>query len=245
MTQRRRSASSAFAGQNKGQTIRVIGARRVVLAFARHPTTATCCPPSSSSCASARWPRPRAATSRGWRPLRSRSPQRWVCSTRSTRSPPVSGSIRKSAEAIDTECPTVQTGVAAHLGRALDATAGVAMEAATWPPTTPPRPGAPVALPDRRRAGRHGGEAVGPLQPLQRGVPRATRPKETLMNRKHIGLGGPRPSSPWPPERRERGPERGRRHLFYRSPRQPAPPQPHGTGPVHRGRRTRWPWQRR
>ncbi len=41
-----------------------------------------------------------------------------------------SGSIRKGADVIDKECNTVHTGVTTHLGRALDALAGVAMEAA-------------------------------------------------------------------------------------------------------------------
>jgi hypothetical protein len=38
--------------------------------------------------------------------------------------------VRKSADSIDKECNTVQTGIARHLGVALDALAGVALEAA-------------------------------------------------------------------------------------------------------------------
>ena len=40
-----------------------------------------------------------------------------------------SGSVRKSADTIDKECNTVQTGIVRHLGVALDALAGVALEA--------------------------------------------------------------------------------------------------------------------
>lgn len=118
------------AVQNKGQTIRVLGARRVVLAF----------DPASDDSDLLRTVvqlmrvSALAASSRrhveGLETAEEQIAAAVALLDRINKIRTASGSIRKGADAIDTECNTVQTGVATHLGRALDALAGVAMEAA-------------------------------------------------------------------------------------------------------------------
>ncbi|MBK8468232.1 MAG: hypothetical protein IPL45_00085 [Actinomycetales bacterium] len=117
-------------GQNKGQTIRVLGSRRVVLAFD---------PASDDSdllrtvVQLMRVSALAASSRRDVEGLETAEEQITAAVgllDRINKIRTASGSIRKGADAIDTECNTVQTGVATHLGRALDALAGVAMQAA-------------------------------------------------------------------------------------------------------------------
>lgn len=118
------------AAQNKGQTIRVLGARRVVLAFDPASDdgdllrTVVQLMRVSALAASSR---------RDVEGLETAEEQIQAATElldRINKIRTASGSIRKGADTIDKECNTVQTGVAAHLGKALDALAGVAMEAA-------------------------------------------------------------------------------------------------------------------
>ncbi len=117
------------AGQNKGQTIRVLGPRRVIVAF--DPTsddsdllrTVVQLVRAAAIAASSRRDvegletaeeniRAAAGLLEGINAIRK-----------------AAGSVRKSADTIDKECNSVQTGVGRHLGVALDALAGVALEA--------------------------------------------------------------------------------------------------------------------
>lgn len=118
------------AAQNKGQAIRVLGARRVVLAFD---------PASDDSdllrtvVQLMRVSAMAASSRRDVEGLETAEEQIRAATALLDRINFIrkaSGSIRRGADTIDQECNTVQTGVAAHLGKAIDALAGVAMEAA-------------------------------------------------------------------------------------------------------------------
>ena len=134
-SERNREAAASIgvvrnAAQNKGQTIRVMGARRVVLAF----------DPASDDSDLLRTVvqlmrvSALAASSRrdveGLETAEEQIRAAMGLLERINKIRTASGSIRRGADAIDTECNTVQTGVASHLARAVDALAGVAMEAA-------------------------------------------------------------------------------------------------------------------
>jgi len=116
--------------QNKGQTVRVLGARRVVLAFDPAADdsdllrTVIQLMRVSSLAASSR----RDVEGLEIAEEQIRAALALIDRVNTIRR--ASGSIRRGAEVIDKECNTVQTGVTTHLGRALDALAGVAMEAA-------------------------------------------------------------------------------------------------------------------
>ena len=118
------------AVQNKSQTLRVLGARRVIVAFDPASDdvdllrTVVQLMRVSAIAASSR---------RDVEGLESaeehiHAATEMLGSINSIRK--ASGSIRKGADTIDKECNTVQSGVARHLGEALDALAGVAIEAA-------------------------------------------------------------------------------------------------------------------
>ncbi|EWT03343.1 Fis family transcriptional regulator [Intrasporangium oryzae NRRL B-24470] len=134
-SERNREAAASIgvvrtAAQNKGQTIRVLGARRVVLAF----------DPASDDSDLLRTVvqlmrvSALAASSRrdveGLETAEEQIGAATLLLDRINKIRSASGSIRKSADAIDKECNTVQSGVQSHLSKALDALAGVAMEAA-------------------------------------------------------------------------------------------------------------------
>jgi len=95
-----------------------------------------------------------------------------------------SGSIRKDADAIDTECNTVHAGVARHLGQARDALAGVALEAIDL---------IDEPSPETRERGLTGtgrsssGDAAGPpTNPNSEGALSRRRQRDKLVNRKNV-----------------------------------------------------------
>lgn len=118
------------AGQNKGQTIRVLGARRVVIAFdPEHDSsdllrTVVQLMRVAAIAASAR----RDIEGLDTAEESIRAATELVGRINGIRKASVS--IRKGADTIDKECNTVQAGVERHLSLALDALHGVAMEAA-------------------------------------------------------------------------------------------------------------------
>ncbi|MDN5790426.1 MAG: hypothetical protein L0H25_06100 [Micrococcales bacterium] len=118
------------AEQNKGQTIRVLGPRRVVLAFDPDTDdsdllrTVVQLMRVSAVAASSR---------RDAEGLETAEEQIRAATTLLDRINVIrtaSRSVRRGADTIETQCNTVQTGVTEHLGRALDALDGVALEAA-------------------------------------------------------------------------------------------------------------------
>ncbi|WP_353508385.1 Fis family transcriptional regulator [Intrasporangium sp.] len=116
--------------QNQGQTIRVLGARRVVIAFdpaGDEPDllrTVVQLMRTSAVAASAR----RDVEGLDTAEENISAAIELVDRINSIRK--ASGSIRRGADTIDKECNTVQAGVERHLSLALDALHGVAMEAA-------------------------------------------------------------------------------------------------------------------
>ncbi|HEX2705314.1 MAG TPA: hypothetical protein VHM65_06115 [Candidatus Lustribacter sp.] len=116
------------ADQNGGQTIRVLGARRVVVAFGPATDepdllrTVVQLMRVSAIAASSRRDVEDLATAEEHIHAAEQLLER-VNKIRSS-----AGTIRKSADAIEKECNTVQTGMQNHLGQALDALAGVALE---------------------------------------------------------------------------------------------------------------------
>lgn len=118
------------ATQNHGQTIRVLAARRIVIAFdpaADEPDllrTVVQLMRTSAIAASAR----RDVEGLETAEENIHSALELVQRVNAIRK--ASGSIRKSADTIDKECNTVETGVKRHLSQALDALHGVAQEAA-------------------------------------------------------------------------------------------------------------------
>ena len=117
------------ARQNKGQTIRVLGPRRVIVAFDPLNDDADLLRTVVQLVRTAAI----AASSR-------RDVEGLETAEESIRAAvdlleginrirKASGSVRKSADSIDKECNTVQSGISRHLGVALDALAGVALEA--------------------------------------------------------------------------------------------------------------------
>jgi len=115
--------------QNKGQTVRVLGARRVVLAFDPAADdsdllrTVIQLMRVSALAASSR----RDVEGLEIAEEQIRAALALIDRVNTIRR--ASGSIRRGTEVIDKECNTVQTGVTTHPGPALDALAGVAMEA--------------------------------------------------------------------------------------------------------------------
>ena len=152
------------AAQNKGQTIRVLGSRRVVVAFDPAADDIDLLRTVVQLVRTAPSPRRRGAMSRGSRRPRRTSRPLSPSSSGINKIRKASGSVRKSADSIDKECNTVQTGIARHLGVALDALAGVALEAADLADGAA-EPGAP-----RRRLTRAGRPprrgAAGPLRSI-------------------------------------------------------------------------------
>lgn len=134
-SERNRDASASIgivrnAGQNKGQTIRVLGQRRVIVAF--DPTTddtdllrtVVQLVRTSAIAASSR------RDVEGLETAEESIQSALDLLDGINKIRKASGSVRKSADAIDKECNSVQTGITRHLGVALDALAGVALEAA-------------------------------------------------------------------------------------------------------------------
>lgn len=116
-------------GQNKGQTIRVLGPRRVVLAFdpatddADLLRTVMQLVRTSAIAASSRRDVEGLETAE-------ESIQAAVALLEGINAiRKASGSVRRNADLIDKQCNSVQTGITRHLGEALDALSGVAMEA--------------------------------------------------------------------------------------------------------------------
>ncbi len=115
--------------QNQGQVIRVLGSRRVVIAFdpasddADLLRTVVQLMRTSAIAASSR----RDVEGLDTAEEHIRSALGLIERINTIRK--ASGSIRKGADTIDKECNTVQTGIGRHLGAALDALAGVALEA--------------------------------------------------------------------------------------------------------------------
>lgn len=118
------------AGQNKGQTIRVLGPRRVVVAF--DPATddsdllrtVVQLVRTSAIAASSRRDVEELETAEE----NIQAAIELLDGINKIRK--ASGAVRKSADSIDKECNSVQTGIARHLGVALDSLSGVALEAA-------------------------------------------------------------------------------------------------------------------
>lgn len=133
-SERNREASASIgivrnAGQNKGQTIRVLGSRRVIVAF--DPTsddtdllrTVVQLVRTSAIAASSR------RDVEGLETAEENIQAAIELLGGINKIRKASGSVRKSADTIDKECNTVQTGITRHLGVALDALTGVALEA--------------------------------------------------------------------------------------------------------------------
>lgn len=118
------------AEQNKGQTIRVLGSRRVIVAFDPMANdidllrTVVQLVRTAALAASAR------RDVEGLETAEESIQAALSLLDGINKIRKASGSVRKSADSIDKECNTVQTGIARHLGVALDALAGVALEAA-------------------------------------------------------------------------------------------------------------------
>jgi len=117
------------AAQNKGQTIRVLGQRRVILAFnpetddADLLRTVVQLVRASAIAASSR------REVEGLETAEENIQAAITLLDGINKIRKASGSVRTSADAIDRECNTIQTGIDRHLGVALDALAGVALEA--------------------------------------------------------------------------------------------------------------------
>ncbi|WP_347353983.1 Fis family transcriptional regulator [Intrasporangium sp.] len=116
--------------QNKGQTIRVLGPRRVVVAFdpgVDEPDllrTVVQLMRTSAVVASSR------RDVEGLETAEESITAAMGLMERINAIRKASGSVRRGADTIDRECNTVQSGVERHLGKALDALRGVALEAA-------------------------------------------------------------------------------------------------------------------
>jgi hypothetical protein len=116
--------------QNEGQSIRVLGSRRIVMVF----------DPANDDASPAAHRRPTAesrgnhsqlaARLRGTRARRGADHRGASNAQEGQRDPQASASIRKNADTIDRECNAVQTGVDRLPSQALDALAGVAIEVA-------------------------------------------------------------------------------------------------------------------
>jgi hypothetical protein len=117
------------AAQNKGQTIRVLGQRRVIVAFnpqtddADLLRTVVQLVRTSAIAASSR------RDVEGLETAEENIQAAITLLEGINKIRKASGSVRTSADTIDRECNTVQTGIVRHLGVALDALAGVALEA--------------------------------------------------------------------------------------------------------------------
>ena len=115
--------------QNQGQVIRVLGSRRVVIAFdpasddADLLRTVVQLMRTSAIAACSR------RDVEGLDTAEENIQSALALVERINAIRKASGSIRKGADTIDKECNTVQTGIGRHLGAALDALAGVALEA--------------------------------------------------------------------------------------------------------------------
>lgn len=133
ISERNREAAASIgivrsAAQNKGQTIRVVGPRRVIVAF--DPT----CENADLLRTVVQLVRTAAIAASSRRDVEGletaeESIQAAIGLLEGiNRIRKASGSVRKSADSIDKECNTVQTGITRHLGVALDALSGVALE---------------------------------------------------------------------------------------------------------------------
>lgn len=117
------------AAQNKGQTIRVLSSRRLVIAF--DPMTDD----SDLLRTVVHLIRAAAIAASSRRDVEGLETAEESIQSAMTLLDGIntirkaSGSVRKGADAIDTECNTIQTGISRHLGMALDALTGVALEA--------------------------------------------------------------------------------------------------------------------
>jgi hypothetical protein len=117
------------AAQNKGQTIRVLGQRRVIVAFnpqtddADLLRTVVQLVRTSAIAASSR------RDVEGLETAEENIQAAITLLDGINKIRKASGSVRSSADTIDKECNTIQSGISRHLGVALDALAGVAMEA--------------------------------------------------------------------------------------------------------------------
>lgn len=134
ISERNREAAASIgvvrsADQNKGQTIRVLGARRVIVAF--DPAnddldllrTVVQLVRTSAIAASSRRDVEELATAE------EQIQSAIVLLEGINKIRKASRSVRRSADSIDKECNAVQTGVSRHLNEALNALAGVALEA--------------------------------------------------------------------------------------------------------------------
>ena len=134
ISERNREAAASIgivrsAAQNKGQTIRVLGPRRVIIAF--DPT----CDDTDLLRTVVQLVRTAAIAASSRRDIEGLETAEESIQAAIdlldgiNKIRKASGSVRKSADAIDKECNTVQTGIARHLGVALDALTGVVLEA--------------------------------------------------------------------------------------------------------------------
>lgn len=134
ISERNRKAAASIgivrsAAQNKGQAIRVLGPRRVIVAF--DPT----CDNTDLLRTVVQLVRTAAIAASSRRDVEGletaeESIQAAINLLEGiNRIRKASGSVRRSADVIDKACNTVQTGIARHLGVALDALSGVAFEA--------------------------------------------------------------------------------------------------------------------
>ena len=134
ISERNRKAAASIgivrsAAQNKGQAIRVLGPRRVIVAF--DPM----CDNTDLLRTVVQLVRTAAIAASSRRDVEGletaeESIQAAINLLEGiNRIRKASGSVRRSADVIDKACNTVQTGIARHLGVALDALSGVAFEA--------------------------------------------------------------------------------------------------------------------
>lgn len=138
----RNRAASASIGvvrdvtQNQGHTIRVLGSRRVVIAF--DPASDT--PDLLRTVVQLMRTSAIAASSRrdveGLETAEENLTAARELLARIDKIRTTSGSIRKSADTIDTECSAVQSGVSNHLNQALDALRGVSAAGSGADPST-------------------------------------------------------------------------------------------------------------
>lgn len=155
--ERNRDASASIglvreASQNRGQSIRVLGGRRIVMAFdpaSDDPDLLRTVVQLLRVCAITASSR---RDAKGLATAEERITEARQVLEKVNVIRKASGSIRKSADTIDGECNAVQTTVGRLLGQALDALAGVAAEAADGSPRTT-GPGDPSGSGDQPLAG--------------------------------------------------------------------------------------------
>lgn len=123
--------------QNKGETIRVLGPRRMVLAFdpasdeADILRTVVQCVRTAAIASSSR------RDIEGLETAEESIQAALELLDGINKVRKASGSVRQSANTIDKECNSIQTGISRHLGAALDALSGVTLEAAVAPASGP------------------------------------------------------------------------------------------------------------